>query len=123
MQLKETTLQNYEPEPLAAPAFPSNSPREGVDNVRTHGDSATRSCPSDMKIDPEACRQAKMSLRELRLGNTSRPETAQLIYLPTKPPSSVKIRLLDRGKIKLSSLQRNDHLHITQQQTKFRSSK
>lgn len=35
-----------------------------------HGDSATeqRSCPSDINIDPEACRQGKMSLRELRFG-------------------------------------------------------
>ena len=33
MQLKETTLQNYEPEP--PPAFPINSPREDVDKVLT----------------------------------------------------------------------------------------
>jgi HSP20 family protein len=36
----------------------------------SYGDSAIeqRSCPSDMNIDPESCRQAKMSLRELRFG-------------------------------------------------------
>ena len=33
MQLKQTTLQSYEPEP--PPAFTSNSPREGVDYVLT----------------------------------------------------------------------------------------
>jgi len=78
-QLNRTTLQDCEPEP--PPAFPINSPREGVDNVITHDDSATeqQSCPSDMNIDPEACRQAKMSLRELRFGSMLRLETAQLM--------------------------------------------
>jgi hypothetical protein len=33
MQLNQTTLQNYEPEP--PPAFTSNSPRESVDEVIT----------------------------------------------------------------------------------------
>ena len=35
-----------------------------------YGDSATeqRSCPSNLNIDPESCRRASMSIRELRFG-------------------------------------------------------
>ena len=82
IELKGTTLQNYEPE--LPPAFPISSPRKGVDNVITHCDSATeqRSCPSDKNIDPEVCRQAKC-----RFVSLLRPETAQSFTEPNDEAS------------------------------------
>jgi hypothetical protein len=45
MQLNQKTLQNYELEP--PPAFPLNSPHEGVNNIITHYSSQKQASSSN----------------------------------------------------------------------------